>query len=267
MQYTVDGVIVREVNVGDNDKLLTIITPESGRISVMAKGARSSKSKTLAATQLYTYGNFEIYEKGDYKWLRGASVQESFFDMRNTIEGLSLAAYLAYIAYELTGDGEDSSEMLRLTLNAFYAISKKIAPLSIIKGVYELRSAAREGFRPDLSGCRHFRGGEEENIYLDVMNGCVICSQCMQKKAEKQKEFMTGSAYADENEEKSLLLPITPSVLAAMRYAMDAPLSRMLSFKLDGQNEIDMFSRAAEEYLLNHLERGFTSLEFYKCMI
>ena len=94
MQYTVDGVIVREVNVGDNDKLLTIITPESGRISVMAKGARSSKSKTLAATQLYTYGNFEIYEKGDYKWLRGASVQESFFDMRNTIEGLSLAAYL-----------------------------------------------------------------------------------------------------------------------------------------------------------------------------
>ena len=78
---------------------------------------------------------------------------------------------------------------------------------------------------------------------------------------------MAGSAYADENEEKSLLLPITPSVLAAMRYAMDAPLSRMLSFKLDGQDELDMFSRAAEEYLLNHLERGFTSLEFYKCMI
>ena len=267
MQYTVDGVIVREVNVGDNDKMLTIITPEGGRIGVMAKGARSSKSKTLAATQLYTYGNFEIYEKGDFKWLRGASVLDSFFEMRNTIEGLSLAAYLADIAYELTGEGEDSTEILRLTLNSFYAIAKKKAPLSIIKGVFELRAAAYEGFRPDLAGCRHFRSGEEDKIYLDVMNGCVICSQCMQKKTDKQKSFMMGSAYADENEEKSLLLPITPSVLAAMRYAVDAPLNRMLSFKLDGDDETEMFSRAAEEYLLNHLERGFTSLEFYKCMI
>lgn len=267
MQYTVDGVIVREAIVGDNDKMLTIITPESGRISVMAKGARSSKSKTLAATQLYTYGNYEIYEKGDHKWLRGASAQDSFFEMRNTIEGLSLAAYLADLAYELTGEGEDSSEMLRLTLNAFYAIAKKKAPLPIIKGVYELRSASREGFRPDLSGCRHFRSGEEDKIYLDVMNGCVICSQCMRKRAAKQTSFMTSSAYAEENEEKSLLLPITPSVLAAMRYAVDAPLSRMLSFKLDGADETDMFSRAAEEYLLNHLERGFASLEFYKSMI
>ncbi len=266
MQYTVDGVIVREAMVGDNDKMLTIITPENGRIGVMAKGARSSKSKTLAATQLYTYGNFEIYEKGDYKWLRGASVEDSFFEVRSSIEGLSLAAYLADLAYELTGEGEDSSEILRLTLNAFYAIAKKRAPLSIIKGVYELRAASHEGFRPDLSGCRHCREGEE-NLYLDVMNGCVICSKCIQKKAEKQKSFMTSSAYADENEEKSLLLPITQSVLAAMRYAMDAPLSRMLSFKLDGDDEIEMFSRAAEEYLLNHLERGFTSLEFYKCMI
>ena len=266
MQYTVDGLIVREAIVGDNDKMLTIITAENGRIGVMAKGARSSKSKALAATQLYTYGNFEIYEKGDYKWLRNASVEESFFEMRNTIEGLSLAAYLADLACEFTGEGEDSSEILRLTLNAFYAIAKKIAPLEIIKGVYELRSASREGFQPDLSGCKHCRDGEEQ-LYLDVMNGSVICSKCMQIKADKQISFMTRSAYAIENEEKSLLLPITRSVLAAMRYAIDAPLSRILSFKLDGKDEINMFSRVAEEYLLNHLERGFTSLEFYKSMI
>lgn len=266
MQYTVDGLIVREAAVGDNDKMLTIITAQNGRIGVMAKGARSSKSKTLAATQLYTYGNYEIYEKGDYKWLRSASVEESFFEMRNTIEGLSLASYLADLACEFTGEGEDSSEILRLTLNSFYAISKKRAPLEIIKGVYELRSASREGFQPDLSGCRHFKDGEEQ-LYLDVMNGCVICSRCLQTKAEKQISFMAKSVYADENEEKSLLLPITRSVLAAMNYAIYAPLSRMFSFRLDGKDESGMFSRAAEEYLLNHLERGFTSLEFYKSMI
>lgn len=263
MQYTVDGVIVREAVVGDNDKMLTIITPESGKISVMAKGSRSAKSKTLAPTQLYTYGNYEIYEKGDYKWLRGGSIIEGFYEMRNTIEGLSLATYLADIAIDLTGEDTAASEMLRLLLNSFFAISKRNVPFSIVKGVFELRAAAHEGFCPDLSGCKH----DTEQIYLDVMNGRVICSECMQKRSAKRAEEVVHSAYADENTERSLLLPITPSVLAAMNYAIYAPVARMFSFRLDGEDESDMFSRAAEEYLLHHLERGFTSLDFYKNMI
>jgi hypothetical protein len=40
----------------------------------------------------------------------------------------------------------------------------------------------------------------------------------------------------------------------------------MFSFNLDGKDEIAMFSRLAEEYLLNHLERGFSSLDFYKTL-
>ena len=263
MQYTVDGIIVREAVVGDNDKLLTIITPESGKISVMAKGSRSAKSKTLAPTQIYTYGNYEIYEKGDYKWLRGASIIESFFEMRNTIEGISLASYLADIALELTGEDAAATEILRLLLNSFFAISKRNVPLSVVKGVFELRAAAHEGFCPDLSGCKH----DVEQIYLDVMNGRVICSECMQKRAVKRIEDAVQSAYADESTERSLLLPITPSVLAAMNYAIYAPVARMFSFKLDGADENGMFSRAAEEYLLHHLERGFSSLDFYKSMI
>ena len=63
MQYTTDGLVIREVNVGDNDKMLTILTPDRGRIGVMAKGSRSLKSQVLSTAQLYTYGNYEIYEK------------------------------------------------------------------------------------------------------------------------------------------------------------------------------------------------------------
>lgn len=266
MQYTVDGLVLREVNVGENDKMLTLLTPEKGRIGVMAKGTRSMRSKSLASAQLYTYGNYEIYEKGDFKWLRGGSVIEGFYGLRNDIERLSLSAYIADIACELSGEDESAVDMLRMTLNTFYAISTGMRPLPILKGVYELRAAAMAGFMPELSGCRYCKRADTEGLYLDVMNGCVLCSECINKRAAKQPP-VKRTAYDDLDSEMNLLVPISPSVLAAMNYAVHSLPERMFSFNLDGKDETDMFARAAEEYLLNHLERGFTSLDFYKSMI
>lgn len=261
MQYTTDGLIVREVAVGESDKMLTILTPEFGQISVMAKGAKSIK-KGAAATELYTYGNYEIYEKNDRNWLRGGSVLEGFFGLRTDIEKIALAAYLSDLACELTGEGLPSPEILKMTLNSFFAISSDKKPRSLIKAVYELRAVGSSGYMPDLSGCAFCKKECGEGLYLDVMNGCVICSECMMKRASQAVRHPL-----DESEERSVLLPINESVLAAMRYAIYAPGERMLSFKLNGEEENAMFSRAAEEYLLNHLERGFSSLEFYKSLL
>ena len=266
MQYTVDGLVLREVNVGENDKMLTILTPEKGRIGVMAKGSRSVKSKALATAQLYTYGNYEIYEKGDFKWLRGGSVIDGFYGIRDDIEKLSLAAYIADVACELSGEDETATDMLRMTLNTFYAISRKIRPLSQIKGVYELRAASMAGFAPQLTGCRYCKRSDAEGLYLDVMNGCVLCSECINRRAQKRAPEKR-SAYDDMDSLMNILVPISPSVLAAMNYAVLALPERMFSFSLDGKEENDMFARAAEEYLLHHLERGFSTLDFYKSMI
>ena len=262
MHYTVDGLVIREVNVGENDKMLTILTPDRGRIGVMAKGSRSLKSQVLSTAQLYTYGNYEIYEKNDYKWLRSGSVIEGFFGLRNDIERISLAAYLSDIAWELSGEDVPSVEMLRMTLNAFYAISNSLKPNEIVKGVYELRSAGFSGFMPDLSRCRYCKGDSSERFYLDVMNGALVCSDCVFRKSTKER--MTDSY--ESGEERVILLPMSQSVLAATRYALYAPPERMFSFSLDGSDEIAMFSRLSEEYLLHHLERGFNSLDFYKSL-
>ena len=262
MHYTVDGLVIREVNVGENDKMLTILTADRGRIGVMAKGSRSLKSQVLATAQLYTYGNYEIYEKNDYKWLRSGSVIDGFFGLRNDIEKISLAAYLSDIAWELSGEDVPSVEMLRMTLNAFYAMSNGIKPLWLIKGVYELRAAGFSGFMPDLSGCRHCKEALAEGLYLDVMNGAVICSECMMKKSTRQR----AEESCVSGEERSVLLPMSPSVLVAVRYALYSLPERMFSFSIDGKDEIAMFSKVAEEYLLHHLERGFSSLDFYKSL-
>ena len=60
MVFTTDALVLRSIDVGDYDRLLTLLTPENGQISVMAKGVRSKKSLLSAVTQPYIYANFEI---------------------------------------------------------------------------------------------------------------------------------------------------------------------------------------------------------------
>ena len=221
------------------------------------------KSKVKNLTQPFVYGNFEINQKGSaLPWIKGGSAHEIFYGLREDVGKLFLSSYVCDVANELSGEGVDNSVMLRLTLNTLYAIMNDLRPLPQIKAVFELRAAGSSGYMPDLSGCAFCKKECGEGLYLDVMNGCIICSECMMKRASKAVRHPL-----DESEERSVLLPINESVLAAMRYAIYAPGERMLSFKLNGEEENAMFSRAAEEYLLNHLERGFSSLEFYKSLL
>ena len=60
MSYTTDGLVLRVHGIGENDKLLILLTPLQGRITVAVKGGRSLKCGSLSATQLFAYGNYEI---------------------------------------------------------------------------------------------------------------------------------------------------------------------------------------------------------------
>ena len=105
MQFATNGIITRVYDVGASDKMLNIITEDHGRIGVMVKGGRSPSSKLRSVSQLYTYGNFEISQKGNLYWLRSGSVINSFYDLSFDIERISLASYLCDIANELTDEG------------------------------------------------------------------------------------------------------------------------------------------------------------------
>ena len=262
MLSTTDGLVIRVSDRDDNDKLMTVLTPDRGQITVIAKGARSMHSKILPLAQPYTYANFEIYEKnGSLGWLRGGSVIEPFYGVRNDLENLSLAAYLAEVACDITGEGEPAVDILRLLLNSFFALSSGLRPSWIVKGVFELRAAGFSGFMPEFDGCAVCRKSLSDPMYLDVMNGRLLCTECVRTAGQVRRTEME----MEDAGELSLLLSMSPSVTAACRYILSARPERIFSFSLE-ESERDAFARVCESYLLHHLERGFDSLTFYKSL-
>ena len=259
MKKAVDGLVLREYPVGENDKLLTVLTAEEGRFSMTAKGARSMRSKVLPIARLFTYANFEYYEKQEHRWLSGGSVNHSFFGLNSDVEGFALASYVVQVAAEITGEGVEAGDILRMTLNTLYCIEHQQKPYGQIKAVYELFAAVVSGFAPDLSGCDVCGTEAGETIWLDVMNGHLVCEECLRKRTGNLP-LPELDAYSARN----ILLPLDSSTLASMRYVTAAPLSRIFAFSLSDGASMETFCRVAETYLLNHLERSFDTLDFYK---
>ena len=259
MKKAVDGLVLKEAPVGDSDKLLTVLTAREGKLLMTAKGARSARSKVMSLCRMFTYANIEYYEKNDRRWLSGGSVNDSFFGLNSDIEGFSLAAYILQIADDITGEGVDAEDVLRMTLNTLYCIEKKRKPLWQIKAAYELFAVSVSGMAPELSCCGRCGGESADGYWLDVMNGRLVCSECMRK--------TSGGLPIPETDEystRNIFLPMDATSVASARYILSSPIQRIFAFSVTDDSSIENLCRAAETYLLNHLERNFETLDFYK---
>ncbi len=265
MRKTIDGLVIRESSVGENDKILTVLTASLGKISVIAKGARSPRSKNLAVCRIFSYSNLEYYEKAGRRYLACGSVIDSFFELNSDMEGFALASYVADVTNEISGENNADTELLRAVLNTLYAISKRLRPLYQIKGAFEFFASSHSGFAPDMSHCGVCGSeGCESGFCLDVMNGSLICSDCLSDRQKMPYDRSPSDLPEyDRFSTRNILIPLSAEVIMAIRYSCAAPTKRLFSFSLSRNEDIELFSKAGETYLQNHLERSFETLDFF----
>lgn len=250
---TFPALVIRECDYGENDKLLTLLTAQHGRITVCAKGAKSLRNKNMVCSQLLCYSEFTVKERGGYYTLSEASLIEQFFGLRTSLQRNAAAVYVADVAGEVCVESNDESEMLSLVLNTLYMLSETDRDTDLIKAVFEMRCASVVGFCPELSACAVCGRKEAERMYLDVMNGSIVCDRCFgEVETEDRSDIFTAR----------IILPLSPAVLGAIRYVTDCPPKKIFSFTIP-REETDDLCRVCEKYLVNQIERSLPTLEFY----
>lgn len=260
MVFATDGIITRVSDVDVSDKLLNILTPEKGRIAVMVKGGRSPNSQFTPISQLFAYCNFEISERNSMYWLKGGSVINPFYDLSTDISKIALATYLCALSNEMTDEDEECEDIMRLLLNSLYLLGQDMKEPALIKSVFELRSATMSGYMPELSGCVYCHAPLSELMYLDVMGGRLICTECMSK---RNKRKIPPHTEYDDVVESGVLCPVSMATLTALRYIVSAPDNKAFSFALKDEADVAELSKTTETYILNHLGRSFDALDFY----
>lgn len=245
MYEKTEGIILRETQYKDADKLLTVLTREHGKITLRARGVKSGRSRSKAACQLLSYSEFTVSEKQGKYTITEAVVKEMFPELREDIELLYLASYFAQVTDAVAQEEDASPELLSLLLNALYAIAKLKKPQMLVKAAFELRLACITGFLPDLRGCV-VCGNSNPNRF-NVTQGILQCAECRGDTTD------------------GLRMPLSEGSLAAMRYIAAADPKRLFSFSLS-DNALHELNGLTESYLTMRLERGFFTLDLYKSL-
>ena len=252
----VKGIVLRTVDTRESDKILTLLTPH-GKLPVVAKGARSRKSRVTACTQLLAYSELTLSESRGWQYLSEGSTIELFEGVRQDIELLSLASYFAELTEAAALEGVECGEILSLLLNALYALGSLKKEPALVKAAFELKLMSYTGFEPLADACAYCGNPEPEEPVLDVREGVVCCGKC--GKGERGLE-PRGPA------ERSIHMPLSSGALAAMRWVLYGEVKRLYSFSLAAE-DLRRLGNASETYVHTMLERGFRTLDFYKGLV
>lgn len=246
MQIKTQGIVIREVSVGEADKMITILTQDLGVISGYVRGAKKFQNKQTAATGLLCYARFDLFEKNGRYIVDGADAIELFYGVREDVERLSLGGYFAELARYISEDGEVPEGFLRFMLNTLHLLSKGKRPLLQLKSVFELRTLSMAGFMPDLVACCDCGRFEGEGMRFYPLGGVLRCENCAEKAAA----------------ENDLPMILSPAVVAAMRHILYSEEKRLFSFTLTGE-ALKALNRVTERYLIVQLGRSFKTLDFF----
>lgn len=242
----IEGLVLKERPVGEQDKFVDILTKEKGIIELSVKGGRKINGKSGSSTQLFAYTRFCYDKRGEKLFLNSSEPIHIFYDLRNTLSGLSLASYFSEVLRYCISERTDSGNVLRLMLNTLYCLEKGKRSEQLLKSIFELRLMSEIGYMPDVLACHECGIFEPEELYFSVDDGIFLCSDC----------------YADNGYNwNKMKLP----ELSAIRHIVLADFDRLFNFRLSDR-ALDKLSSFTEDYLLTHLERNFKTLDFYKSM-
>lgn len=234
-QLKVSGVIIAESNMGDYDKMVTLLTPNLGKISCSARGARRSKSLLLSGTQFLCFGEYQLFKGSDTYKINSCEIIEVFYNIRTDLDKLTYASYITKIINDVTTENQNSYNTLKLFLNTLYAISETDKSLSLIMSVFKLRLLKILGYAPNTKSCTICK--TEENLnYFSIKDNGFKCNEC--------KKYDTGA------------IEMNAPTKNAIKYIMIAEPKKIFSFSLAEEyiKELEIISNI---YLNEKLEKEY----------
>ena len=246
MHMTTTGIVLREVNYKESDKILTVLTRDGGKLTISARGSRKKNSPIAAVSQLLCYSELTLYEYRGRWSIREGEILQEFRHVRGDLDMLSLGAWFAELTETLTAEDLPAPEILSLLLNSLYALDQLQKPLELVKAVFELKLMALAGYEPRLEACA-VCGREPQDPRFHLKQGALHCPGCRQALGE------------------GISMPLDRGSLAAMRHVLYGDGRKLFSFRLSEPAQQKM-GAATEAFVLTQLERGFRTLDFYKRM-
>lgn len=180
MTQKTQGIVIKRMNFGEADRILTILTERFGKVKAMAKGIRKGKSKLAGSLEPFMLVDLMLHEGKTFFLVTGAEIVESYDSLHQDIQKISKAFYLGELIDRFVEEHQvlaRSFPILRYSLKSIDAGASDLATR-----IFELKMIEAAGFQPQLYECVHCKTKLTAlQNYWDEVEGGVICGKCQDK--------------------------------------------------------------------------------------
>jgi DNA repair protein RecO (recombination protein O) len=173
--YRTEAIVLRHQNLGEADRVLSLLTPQHGKIRAVAKGIRKPLSRKAGHLELFTRAQVLIARGRDLDVLSQAEMIEPYLPLREDLVRLGYASYFVELADNFVGEGDENRAIYNL-LSAGLDWLCTTDNFRLTARYFEMRVLARAGFRPELNNC--VVCGKRivaEDQFISIADGGVIC--------------------------------------------------------------------------------------------
>ncbi|WP_407725091.1 DNA repair protein RecO [Ruminococcus sp. JL13D9] len=246
MKFQTDGLIIKEQNIGEQDKLVYALTKSHGVIKAFVRGAKNIKNQKCAPSSLLSYSRLTFYKSRESYIIGDARILRIFSKLRGDVKKTCLAQYFCELALTICPREQPAEKFLSLMLNSLYLISEGKRSEELVKPCFEMRLAAMAGYLPNLVMCRECGVYAAEEMYFSPRTGEIECASCHGIKADG-------------------MVKLSEAALTALRHTVYSDDDKLFSFTLSEEG-LKMLNSASESYLQYRFEKEFKTLNFYKAI-
>jgi DNA repair protein RecO (recombination protein O) len=176
--YQTEAIIVKKIKLGEADRILTLYTPDRGKIEAVAKGVRQPKSKMAGHLELLTYSQVRLARGRNLDTIIGSQTIESFMALKNDLWLTSFGLYAAELVNQFTVAHTENPSLFKLFLDTLDNLSRSVNPELTLR-YFELHLLEIVGFRPQLQECIfcHLELKPVVNIFCASAGG-ILCPDC-----------------------------------------------------------------------------------------
>jgi DNA repair protein RecO (recombination protein O) len=242
--FRTPAIILRRFDLGEADRLLTLLTPHHGKIEVVAKGARKLTSTKTGHVELFTRADMLIHKGRELGIAVQAEMTAPYLPLRDDLTLGAYAGYAAELADRFTNEGDDETTRLFTLLDeTFNRLCTDPDPRLALR-YYEIHLLDISGFRPELNEC--VIGHEDiqpEDQYFSYAEGGVVCPQ----------DAMRGTSF----------IPLPLLTLKVLRHLQRSPYARVKELQVSNSLHDDL-ERVMQGYITYLLERRLQSADFIR---
>ena len=234
------GMVLNAMPIGDYDKRITLLTRERGKITAFARGARKPNSQFLAATNPFSFGEFELFEGRSTYTVAKVSIQNYFRELAADFNAAYYGFYFLEFADYYCQENNDEREMLKLLYQSFRALENSRYSKELVRAVFELKAITINGEGPQVFACMHCHA-KEDLCFFSVKRGGIFCRTCAKE--------VQGMYISD-------------STRYTMQYIISTPVARLYSFTVSEEvlRELKMIMK---EYMAYYVHHDFKSLSIF----